>query len=142
MMKALAIAACAVAAAAAAARAAEPQTRFSVAIPDLQQDARVMAFSFRILGGQVAGFGRVPAGWQITVSNDPSWTGSVKGQAIVGTAALNQLELQEVFTISQPPATAATQPLAVSGSITTILNGEESTRPFRSMHIQQATQLP
>ena len=100
-----------------------------------------MAFDFKIKGGQVSTFRSVPAGWTITINNDPSWNGSVTGQAVVGAAALDESDVSRIFTVSPPPSAVQGEPLTLSGSLTTMVNGDERTQAFKSIEVQPAPNL-
>ena len=114
---------------------AEGRPRLAVVVPKLQANGRLMAFDLKIRGGQVSMFRTVPAGWTITIDNDPSWNGSVAGQAVVGAAALDASELSRMFTVSPPPGAVDGEPLALSGSITVMVNGDETTQEFSAIKL-------
>ncbi len=101
-----------------------------------------MAFDLRIKGGRVSAFRTVPAGWTVTIDNDPSWNGSVAGQAVVGAAALEGSDLATMFTVSPPPPAAGGQTPSLSGSITAMVDGDQQTRAFPSIQLRRMSPLP
>ena len=54
----------------------------------LQEGERVEGIELSIKGGSFVGFDPLPMGWYLIVDNDPSQQTSIKGDARVGTAAL------------------------------------------------------
>ena len=75
--------------------AAPRADEFDVSIVGLRYDPaeRVSKFEFKISGGQVVGLPRIPVGWTLNISNDPSWSSEVSATAIVGAAFLQPTEL-------------------------------------------------
>ena len=63
------------------ANAESPVRQYVVVLPKLPLGARLTSFDLRINGGQVATLKETPAGWTITINNDPSWNDSLKGQS-------------------------------------------------------------
>jgi hypothetical protein len=59
---------------------------YFLSVPALEHDPgeRIMAFHFKIFGGEIAGFPRVPRGWTINISNGPGSWSYVSGKAIHG----------------------------------------------------------
>ena len=59
---------------------------YHLSVPALKHDPgeRVMAFHFKIFGGEIAGFPRVPRGWTIDISNGPGSWSHISGKAIHG----------------------------------------------------------
>ena len=63
---------------------------------------RVVSFEFSITSGMVRAISNLPKGWYVTVDNDASWRTHVKGNTLVGAAALSPEEFQQIrLTIEQ-----------------------------------------
>ena len=84
--------------------AAIPQTNLSknpvvyVSIPhvNVQQGERVVSFQVRLTAGMVRGVSNLPKGWHVAIDNDASWRTQVKGNTLVGAAAMSVQELENV----------------------------------------------
>ena len=141
-MRAICLALCMVSALTEPGRAQDHTQRFSIVVPQLPDGGRLMAFDITIKGGQVSTLRTVPAGWVITINNDPSWNGSVTGQAVVGAAALEVSDLAKILTVSPPPTLVQGEPMSLSGSITVTLNGDDTKRTFPSIQVRPAPASP
>jgi hypothetical protein len=85
-----------------ASKSAAETDEFDLSIVDLKYDLaeRISEFDFKILGGQIVGLPRVPIGWTISISNDPSWSSEISGKAIVGAAFMQPDEfINKIFLI-------------------------------------------
>ena len=101
-----------------------------VVTPDLPAGSRLMGFSFDIASGRVASLGRAPAGWTITIDNDPSWHARIDAHAVVGAAALETTELAGLFKMTEPPMQDRIGPhdaIRMSGHIDVMKQGELQT---------------
>ena len=86
--------------------AAPRADEFELSIVGLKYDPaeRISKFYFQISGGQVIGLPRVPIGWTLNISNDPSWSSEVSGAAIVGAAFIQPRQfVREIITIRAIP---------------------------------------
>jgi hypothetical protein len=86
--------------------AAPRADEFGMSIVGLRYDPaeRVSKFDFKISGGQVVGLPRVPMGWTLSISNDPSWSSEVSGTAIVGAAFIQPRQfVRKIVTIRTTP---------------------------------------
>jgi hypothetical protein len=63
----------------------------SVSLPALKIEAgeRVVGFDFEVTSGRIAQIRDAPIGWNISVSNDPSWNTTIHASVIVAAAALD-----------------------------------------------------
>jgi hypothetical protein len=69
-----------------------PHGRFvSVSLLALHTEAgeRVVGFRFDVTSGRIAQIADMPAGWNISVGNDPSWNTKVEASIVVAAAAVD-----------------------------------------------------
>ena len=98
-----------------------------------------MGFTFNIAGGGVAELAHVPAGWQISIDNDPSWQSSITGQAIVGAAALAPADVQAMFSVAEAPQAIAADlglKFSLHGDLTIMQNGNLQSVPLSSIRLE------
>jgi len=110
-----------------------------IMLPSLPAGARVMGFTFDITGGGVSALARAPAGWQISIDNDPSWQSSITGQAIVGAAALAPADVQAMFSVAEAPQAIAADlglKFSLHGDLTIMQNGNLQTVPLSSIRLE------
>lgn len=62
----------------------------------LQAGERIEGVDISIKAGAFAGVSGLPAGWTITVDNDPSWQTNLKGDAKVGAATVDASSIQKL----------------------------------------------
>ena len=55
----------------------------------LEKNERIAAFEITINSGRTESLPSLPMGWHLVIDNDPSWTTSIQGVAIVGAAFIN-----------------------------------------------------
>jgi hypothetical protein len=70
----------------------------NVSIPhvNLQDGERVVSFQVELTAGMVRSVSNLPKGWYVAVDNDASWRTQVKGNTLVGAAAMSAQELENV----------------------------------------------
>jgi len=81
------------------------KTRCYVSIRNLdaRKNERVVGIRLKFISAQVTSMPVVPIGWQVSVINDPSWSATVQGSIIVGTAAVDSSFLHNFVTIKRGP---------------------------------------
>lgn len=62
--------------------------KVSLAGIKLEINERINGFEITIKSGKIQSIPNVPGGWELVIDNDPSWTSSIKGTAVVGAAFL------------------------------------------------------
>lgn len=67
----------------------------------LQDGERIDGIELSIKGGSFVGFDPLPMGWYLIIDNDPSQKTSIKGDARVGTAALELDDLLKLRILSR-----------------------------------------
>jgi hypothetical protein len=81
-----------------------PELTLSIVGLKYDPGERVSKFDFKILGAQLVGLPRVPVGWTISISNDPSWLSEISGTAIVGAAFIQPEQfVTKFFTVRTMP---------------------------------------
>ena len=113
------------------AAAPRPPT-YSIVAPSLPAGERLMAFAIHIANGRVDHLVNCPPGWVITVNNNPSWQGSLQGNAVVGAAAIDARELPGPFRLApSPPEIRRDLPgqLLVAGTLTVMRDGDDVDLP-------------
>ena len=63
--------------------------RFRIENIHLQEGERIEGVDISIRAGDFVAVSGLPAGWLVTIDNDPSWQTSLKGDAKVGAAMLD-----------------------------------------------------
>ncbi len=99
-------------------------------MPGLASKDRLMGFSITVDNGQVARLPECPAGWTITVTNDPNWRATIEGQAIVGAASIPAPVLPRLVLVGAVPAADvldAKDRIRAWGKLTFMRDGEPST---------------
>ena len=99
-----------------------------------------MGFTLDVRAGRVATLPDCPAGWQVTITNDPNWTAKVEALAIVGAAAIDASEVATLVTLApEPPDIQASLPghLSVSGALTIMRRGELAPFPWRHIRLSR-----
>lgn len=113
----------------------------SIDLSSIPRKARIMGLSLSIEGGMVSAVGNIPAGWRVSVVNDPSWQGHLNAVAIVGAAATGRAELgRMVMLVPAPPSVAKdlASRLSTTGTMTTLVRGEPVTGPVSSFKLWQS----
>jgi hypothetical protein len=70
----------------------------------LKNNERISGFEITISAGRVMSLPLLPMGWNVVIDNDPSWTTSIRGNAPVGAAFLNNRDqnlLENMLTIER-----------------------------------------
>ncbi len=78
--------------------------KLSLAGIKLEKNERIAGFEINIKSGKIQSVPNVPIGWELVIDNDPSWTTSIKGTAIVGSAFLGSNDknlLENMLTIER-----------------------------------------
>lgn len=75
---------------------------------------------------------KLPAGWVLTIDNDPSWTTHASGHAIVGSAFLSVEDLRSMLTFVPEPSFSC-RALGIEGSpaVTIGVYADDRVRPVR-----------
>ena len=105
---------------------------YSVMVPSLPADERLIAFTIHIANGRVARLAECPPGWIITVNNDPSWQGSLQGNAVVGAAAIDARDLPGLVRLApSPPEVRRDLPgrFLVTGTLSAMRDGGDVNLP-------------
>ena len=110
--------------------AQDRQPLLQMVAPDLPAGSRLMGFSFDIVSGRIASLREAPAGWTVSIDNDPSWHARVTAHAVVGAAALDTVELARLFLLQETPSRDRIKPydpISMSGSIDVMRGGDVQT---------------
>jgi hypothetical protein len=80
----------------------------SAAGVQLRPGERIVGFELTVRAGRVAALRTVPAGWSVTVDNEPAAHASASGGILIGAAALDPAELADFFVVESygPPDAA------------------------------------
>ena len=106
---------------------ARPAQTYTLSIPSVPPDARLMGFSITVKAGRIVRLLDCPPGWTITLENDPAWQATIEGHAIVGAASIPAGKLPSLLLLESIPRTVAdvvTGPIAAAGKLTIMRNGE------------------
>ena len=120
--------------------AAHRPPTYSIMAPSLPAGERLIAFTIHIANGRVDHLIDCPPGWVITVNNDPSWQGSLQGNAVFGAAAIDVRKLPGLFRLApSPPEVQHDLPgqLLVTGTLTAMRDGDHVDLPQVSFRLIQ-----
>jgi hypothetical protein len=81
--------------------AAAEMLSLSLAPPGLVKGERIVGFQVTVVGGRIASLPAIPAGWNITIKNDPSWRTTISGAIIIGAAALDTDSFHDFMVIEK-----------------------------------------
>ncbi len=76
--------------------AREEVRQFSLQAIHLKERERIVGIDISLQGGAFVGVSGLPAGWLVTIDNDPSWQTTLKGDVKVGAAALDTGSIQKL----------------------------------------------
>jgi len=83
-------------------------------------DERVVAFEIDLTSGMVVSLSNLPKGWYVVVDNDASWRTKVRGNTLVGAAALDPQGFRNIqLTVEKNESLL---PFAVSGEVSVTTN--------------------
>lgn len=60
---------------------------------------RVVAFQVDVKNARICHMKDIPAGWDISINNDPSWNSTLKATVLVGAAAIDETEFFRDFLV-------------------------------------------
>jgi hypothetical protein len=91
----------------------------SVSIPNLKLAAneRIVGFEIHVQSGMIVQLPKVPAGWNLSIDNDPSWDTTMSGSLLVGAAALDSNSLRNFLVVEAEKGLAGRLPIAFSGEV-------------------------
>ncbi len=72
----------------------------------LEKNERIAGFEIAVSAGRILSVPKVPAGWELAIDNDPSWTTGIRGTGIVASAFLGSNDkdlLENLLTIEKAP---------------------------------------
>lgn len=78
--------------------------QLSLGAIQLKENEQISSFEIKISAGRIMSLPLLPMGWNLVIDNDPSWTTSIRGNALVGAAFLNRRDqnlLNNLLTIEQ-----------------------------------------
>ncbi|OGR05848.1 MAG: hypothetical protein A2511_08625 [Deltaproteobacteria bacterium RIFOXYD12_FULL_50_9] len=55
---------------------------------ELAEKARITQFRISVTSGRIKFMQEIPAGWSVSIDNDPSWVSTIQANILVGAAAL------------------------------------------------------
>lgn len=89
----------------------------TVSIPSLNLSGseRVVGFDIHVHSGRIARLADLPIGWEICVTNDPSWNTRVEASCSVGAAALGREFFKNFMAIEKHSPLGA--PFGVEGEV-------------------------
>jgi hypothetical protein len=70
--------------------------QFSISGIHLQEGERVVGIDVSLQAGSFVTISGIPSGWLVIVDNDASWQTSLKGDAKIGSAALDATNMQKM----------------------------------------------
>lgn len=80
--------------------------KLSLAGIRLENNERIAGFEITVSAGRIYSVPKAPAGWELAIDNDPSWTTSIRGSGIVASAFLGSNDknlLENLLTIEKAP---------------------------------------
>jgi hypothetical protein len=95
----------------------EPRRKVSVSLPALHMEAseRIVGFHVEVTSGSIARFHDVPAGWNISVDNDPSWNTKINASIVVASAAVDPPFFKDFLVIEREPGSEKS--FAIAGEV-------------------------
>lgn len=94
------------------------QSQFaSASLPLLRLAAgeRIVGFNLRVTSGRIVQMSDVPAGWNISVDNDPSWNTKINASIAVASAAVDPPFFKDFIVIEREPGSE--KPFAIAGEV-------------------------
>ena len=108
----------------------------------LQEGERIESIELSVKAGSFVGFDPLPMGWYLIIDNNPSQQSSIKGDARIGTAALeldNLLKLE----IRVQKIEFANRRFSISGTLIVTKTFEDERRiPLRAENFKLLDNLP
>ena len=94
-----------------------------------------MGISLNVRSGRIYRIVDCPPGWAVHIQNDPAWSATLEGHAIVGAAAITPQEASGLIVVAPVPRVDALPddgPVSVTGRLTVMRSGYLSTmKAFR-----------
>jgi hypothetical protein len=111
---------------------------FAVSLPSLrlQLGERITAFQINITSARIASLPNTPIGWFLEVNNDPSWRTSIKGNIIVGGAALDANSLRPLLRIEKEPG--SDEPILLAGQLMVTVYDKQGNEHTRTIELKSA----
>jgi hypothetical protein len=73
----------------------------SFSVPALRPNERIVGLTVELTSARIASLSCAPAGWHLSIDNDPSWKTKLEGMVAVGAAAMEGRSFQDVLTIER-----------------------------------------
>lgn len=109
--------------------------KLSLAGIKLDKNERIAGFEITVSAGRIYSVPKAPAGWELAIDNDPSWTTSIRGTGIVASAFLGSNDkdlLENLLTIEKAPEEIAKEiPFDVNATIQIVNSETEEERTVK-----------
>ncbi|MCQ8278837.1 hypothetical protein NFI95_10270 [Acetobacteraceae bacterium KSS8] len=117
--------------------AASPSV-YQLVIPAIPHGLRIMGIKLSIISGRFAGVTDCPAGWSISINNDPNWSATLDARAIVGAAAISTRQASPLILVSggtDAEQLSDQKGISVRGELTTLRDGPGDLKTIKLDHV-------